>query len=173
MSLRKINVSTCGLVPGILKLANEGLPVNLSISLHAPDDAKRMELMPIGKSYSLDKIIGACNIYTGKTRRRITFEYIMIDGFNDSREDALVLAGRIRGMLCHVNLIPANYVEGTRFKPSTREKMEVFENLLENNGISVTIRRELGKDIDAACGQLRRRVIEKEREKKEAEVEKK
>lgn len=166
MSLRKINVSTCGLVPGILKLANEGLPVNLSISLHAPADEKRLELMPVSKSYSLDKIIEACNIYTEKTRRRITFEYIMIDGFNDSKEDALILASKVREMLCHVNLIAANHVEGTRFMPSTRENMELFKSLLENNGISVTIRRELGKDIDAACGQLRRRAIKEEVKKK-------
>lgn len=165
ISLRKINVSTCGLVPGILRLANEGLPVNLSISIHAPVDEKRQKLMPVGKSYSLDKIIEACNIYTEKTRRRMTFEYIMIDGFNDSREDALILAGRIRGMLCHVNLIPANCIEGTGFKPSARMNMEVFKSLLENSGITVTIRRELGKDIDAACGQLRRRRLIEEEEK--------
>lgn len=160
ISYRRITISTCGLVPGILNLSNENIPVNLSVSLHAPDDEKRLKIMPINKVYSIDKIIGACKIYTEKTKRRITFEYAMIDGFNDSEEDAFALTGKIKGMLCHVNLIPVNFIEGAIFKPSERKKIEKFKSILENNGIPVTIRRELGNDINAACGQLRRRVIE-------------
>lgn len=159
ISYRRITISTCGLVPGILRLADEGMPVNLSVSLHAPDDAKREKIMPVNKAYSIDKIISACNIYTEKTKRRITFEYAMIKDFNDSEQDAVSLAGKIKNMLSHVNLIPLNYIEGSEFKPSDRKRIEKFKKILENNGIPVTIRRELGDDINAACGQLRRSVI--------------
>lgn len=156
---RHITISTCGLIEKILDLAKEKMPVNLSISLHAPNDMKRQKIMPISKIYSIDKIIEACKIYTEETSRRVTFEYALIDGFNDTREDALELAKRIRGMLCHVNLIPLNTVEGVDFKTASREKAESFKKDLESYNIPVTIRRELGADINAACGQLRRRVI--------------
>lgn len=156
ISYRKLTVSTCGLVPEILRFTREGLPVNLSISLHAPNDEIRERNMPINRKYSIDKIIEACKIYTEETKRRVTFEYAMISGANDSRENALELAGRIKGMLCHVNLIPVNSIENGDFKRSRREKTEAFKEILERYGIETTIRRELGEDIEAACGQLRR-----------------
>ncbi|HHW48182.1 MAG TPA: 23S rRNA (adenine(2503)-C(2))-methyltransferase RlmN [Clostridiaceae bacterium] len=157
---RHISVSTCGLVPGILRLSEENLPVTLSISLHAPDDETREQLMPVNKRYSIDKLIEACKIYTEVTKRRITFEYAVIAGVNDSKNDARKLAHRIKGLLCHVNLIPVNTVEGTDFRQSDRQSIERFKKVLEEHGIETTIRRELGSDINAACGQLRRKVIE-------------
>jgi 23S rRNA (adenine2503-C2)-methyltransferase len=156
---RHITVSTCGLVPEILKLSEENVPISLSISLHAPNDEIRHTIMPIGKKYSIDKIIEACKIYTEITKRRVTFEYAMIEGVNDSRENAVELSRRIRGMLCHVNLIPVNRIEGVDFKHSKRKKTEGFKAVIESYGIETTIRRELGADINAACGQLRRSVI--------------
>lgn len=156
MGYRRITVSTCGLVPEILRFSKENMPVNLSISLHAPNDDIREKIMPINKRYSIDKIIGACKIYTETTSRRITFEYAMISGVNDSRENALELAGRLKGMLSHVNLIPVNSIEGGEFKRTDRRKIEDFQAVLEKHGIETTIRRELGEDINAACGQLRR-----------------
>jgi 23S rRNA (adenine2503-C2)-methyltransferase len=160
ISYRKITVSTCGLVPEILKLSEENLPINLSLSLHAPDDKRRAEIMPISKIYSIDKIVEVCKIYLEKTKRRITFEYAMIQGYNDSLKDASDLANRIRGMLCHVNLIPINVVKGLGFRPSDKKNIDEFKKVLEKNHISVTIRRELGEDINAACGQLRRQMLE-------------
>lgn len=160
ISYRKITISTCGLVPEILRFADEGIPVNLSVSLHAPNDEKRSKIMPINKIYSIDKIIEACKIYTEKTKRRITFEYAVIEGFNDSEKDAFTLAGKINGMLCHVNIIPINLTEGSTFRPANKKSIDNFKRVLENNGIVVTVRRELGEDINAACGQLRRRILE-------------
>jgi len=160
LGARHISVSTCGLVPEILRLAEEKIPVTLSISLHAPNDEIREKIMPINKRYSIDKIIEACKIYTETTNRRITFEYAMIDGLNDSKENALELAKRIRGMLCHVNLIPVNTVSDTGFKRSSREKITAFKEILERFGVETTVRRELGSDINAACGQLRRNLVE-------------
>lgn len=156
---RRVTISTCGLVPGILKLAEENMPVNLSISLHAPNDEIRGKIMPINKKYSIDKIIEACKIYTGVTKRRITFEYILISGINDSKENAVELANKIKGILCHVNLIPMNDIESDNFKRSSKERTEEFKRILQQKGIETTIRRELGEDINAACGQLRRKVI--------------
>ena len=156
---RHITISTCGLVPKILELAKEKMPINLSISLHSPNDIKRQKIMPIGKTYSIDKIIEACKIYTETTKRRITFEYALINEFNDTNEDILELVKKIKGMLCHVNLIPLNTVEGVGLRSVSRQKALEFKKQLENFNISVTIRRELGADINAACGQLRRRVI--------------
>jgi 23S rRNA (adenine2503-C2)-methyltransferase len=155
---RHITVSTCGLVPEILKLSKENVPISLSISLHAPNDEIRRTIMPIGKKYSIDKIIEACKIYTEITRRRVTFEYAMIEGVNDSRENAAELSRRIKGMLCHINLIPVNIIEGAAFKRSERKKIEDFKAIIEGYGIKTTIRRKLGADINAACGQLRRSV---------------
>lgn len=116
--------------------------------------------MPVNKRYSIDKIIEACKIYTEATNRRITFEYAMIDEVNDSKESALELAKRIRGMLCHVNLIPVNTVSDTGFERSSKEKIAVFKEILERHGVETTVRRELGSDINAACGQLRRSLME-------------
>lgn len=156
IGMRHISVSTCGLVPQILDLAKRHLQLTLSVSLHCADDEKRSRLMPVNKRYSIDNLITACKIYTENTRRRITFEYAMIDGFNDDREDALLLAKKLKGMLCHVNLIPLNKVEGKPYKKSNAIKIEEFKKLLQQKGIETTVRRELGSDIDAACGQLRR-----------------
>jgi 23S rRNA (adenine2503-C2)-methyltransferase len=153
---RHMTVSTCGLIPEIEMFTREDMPVNLSISLHAPNDAVRQTLMPISRKYAIDKLIEACKIYTEVTKRRITFEYAMIEGVNDSADNAAELAAKLRGMLCHVNLIPANRVEGTGYNHSRRQRMEEFMIILERSGIETTIRRELGSDINAACGQLRR-----------------
>lgn len=153
---RHISVSTCGLVPEILKFSSEHIPVTLSVSLHAPNDYIRNKIMPVSRKYSIDKIIEACKIYTETTKRRITFEYAMIEGMNDSPENARELAGRLKGMLCHVNLIPVNAIPGAGYVKSSRSRMEQFINILSHYGIEATIRRELGSDINAACGQLRR-----------------
>ncbi len=156
---RHITVSTCGLVPEILRLAEEGMPITLSVSLHAPNDEIRSMLMPVNKRYSIDKLIEACKIYIMKTKRRITFEYAMISGVNDSTENALELARRIKGMLCHVNLIPVNAVKDVEYRQSDKERIKKFQEILEHHGIETTIRRELGSDINAACGQLRRSIM--------------
>jgi len=153
---RHMTVSTCGLVPEILRFTNENMQVNLAISLHAPNDTMREAIMPIGRKYSIDKIIAACKIYTEKTKRRITFEYALIEGVNDSPENADELAFRLKGMLCHVNLIPVNSVKGVGYRQSDRRHIENFAKLLMQHGIETTVRRELGADINAACGQLRR-----------------
>jgi 23S rRNA (adenine2503-C2)-methyltransferase len=159
IGMRHISVSTCGLVPEILRFSRENMPVTLSISLHAPNDEIRMQMMPVNKKYCIDKIIEACKIYTEVTKRRVTFEYAMISGVNDSADNAVLLAHRLKGMLCHVNLIPVNNVEGTTYRKSNRNAIEKFKNTLERFGIETTVRRELGSDINAACGQLRRDII--------------
>jgi 23S rRNA (adenine2503-C2)-methyltransferase len=153
---RHITVSTSGLIPEIEKFIKENIPVNLAVSLHAPNDTLRRTIMPIARKYPIDKLIAACKIYTEISRRRITFEYAMISGVNDTRETAIELAQLLKGMLCHVNLIPANKVDGTKLNPSSQKNIEDFKKILERNGIETTIRRELGSDISAACGQLRR-----------------
>jgi 23S rRNA (adenine2503-C2)-methyltransferase len=158
---RHLTVSTCGLVPEIIRFSKEDMQVNLSISLHAPNNRMRDDIMPVNRKYSIDKIIEACKIYTEATNRRITFEYAMIAGINDSVDNATELAQRIKGMLCHVNLIPVNTVEGVGFNQSKRHRMVEFADVLEQNGVETTIRRELGTDIEAACGQLRRSEIDK------------
>ncbi len=160
LGARHIAVSTCGLVPEIIKLSKESLPVTLSISLHAPNDEAREKIMPVNKRYSIDKLIEACKIYTETTNRRITFEYALIDGVNDLIECAQQLSGLLKGMLCHVNLIPVNSVTNSGFKKSSKERIYKFKEVLEKRGIETTVRRELGADIDAACGQLRRSLIE-------------
>ncbi len=156
IGLRNISLSTCGVVPKILQLAKENIPITLSVSLHSPRDDKRSEMMPINKSFSIDKLIAACKIYTESTKRRITFEYAMIAGENDSEQDAKDLAGLLKGMLCHVNLIPVNSVKGNGYKKSSRVHIDSFKNIMESKGIETTVRRELGSDINAACGQLRK-----------------
>jgi 23S rRNA (adenine2503-C2)-methyltransferase len=158
---RNISLSTCGVVPKIYDLAEENIPITLSVSLHSAKDDVRSAMMPINKSFCIDKLISACKIYTETTKRRITFEYAMISGKNDTEQDAKELGSLLKGMLCHVNLIPVNTVEGNGYIKSSRFQIEKFKNILESRGIETTVRRELGSDINAACGQLRRKKIEK------------
>lgn len=152
---RHITLSTCGLVPEIKKLAELEIPINLAISLHAPNDNTREKLMPIAKKYSIEELIVACRYYLEKSNRRITFEYALIKGLNDSGIHANQLSRLLKGLLCHVNLIPINAVEERNYKKSDKEKAKKFQEILRNNGIETTIRREMGADINAACGQLR------------------
>ena len=155
IGMRNITVSTCGLVPKIARFAEEFPQVNLAISLHATNDEMRSEIMPVNKTYPMDALLAACRKYTVKTSRRITFEYTLVKGVNDSMEHAKMLASRLHGMLCHVNLIPLNKVEETGYDTTERSAVLNFQKVLNENGIPATIRRELGDDIDAACGQLR------------------
>jgi len=161
IGLRNISLSTCGIVPRILQLAKENIPITLSVSLHSARDDKRSAMMPINKSFCIDKLISACKIYTESTKRRISFEYAMISGENDSEQNAKDLAGLLKGMLCHVNLIPVNTVQGNGYKKSSRIQIDNFKNIMESRGIETTVRRELGSDINAACGQLRRNKIDR------------
>ncbi len=160
LSVRNITLSTCGLVTGIRKLADEGLPVTLALSLHAPEDELRKTIMPVAKAFSLEDIMKACDYFFEKTSRRVTFEYSMIDGVNDSVREAEKLARLIRGKNCHVNLIPVNRIKERNFAKSKEDNILKFKNILEKNRINVTIRRSMGTDIDAACGQLRRSFME-------------
>ncbi len=157
ISQRNITVSTCGLVPQIRKFAKEKTAVTLAISLHAPDDRMRRELMPVAKRYAIDELIAACRDYFKETGRRISFEYALIAGKNDHEEDAVKLAGLLKGMNCHVNLIPVNPVKERGYARSSAQEVRNFQIKLEKYGINVTIRREMGADIDGACGQLRKR----------------
>lgn len=157
LSGRGITVSTCGIVPKIRELAEEKLPINLAVSLHAADQEKREMLMPVAREYPLDQLMDACRDYFSKTGRRLTFEYALISGINDSREDAGRLWELLHGMNCYVNLIPMNPVRESRFRGPGRQKAEEFRDLLEKRGLSAAIRREMGADIDGACGQLRAR----------------
>ena len=159
---RHFSLSTSGIVPRIYDLMEENLQLTLAISLHSTNDADRSRIMPINKTYSIDKLLEACKIYISKTRRRITFEYAMIAGVNDTVAHAHELGQLLKGMLCHVNLIPVNSVEGTGYKRSNRKDIEIFVTILGKYGVEATVRRELGSDIEAACGQLRRSVIEQE-----------
>jgi 23S rRNA (adenine2503-C2)-methyltransferase len=152
---RHISLSTCGLVPKIMELARLKPQITLSISLHAATDETRNIIMPINKKYNIAELLGACKSYINLTGRRISFEYILIDNLNDSAQDAKMLAKLLRGMLCHVNLIEANEVPGSDLRPS--KNAPNFLKILENAGITATIRRKMGRDIDAACGQLRAR----------------
>ena len=158
IGMRHISISTCGLVPDMLKFTDEGLPVTLSVSLHAPDQQIRSQLMPIAKQYSYDDLMKACRNHIDKTGRRISFEYTMFSGVNDQPEHAKKLARQLNGMLCHVNLIAANELENGSYHASDRKVMQRFMQILTQSGINATIRRELGSDIMAACGQLRRRL---------------
>lgn len=156
LSLRHLSLSTCGLVERIYQLADLKLGLTLSISLHAPNDEIRSKTMPINRKYSIDELLTACRYYTDVTRRRISFEYALIRGVNDSEKDARELSTKLRGMLCHVNLIPVNRVEETDYHASTQSNVLRFQRLLLSLGINTTVRRTLGADINAACGQLRR-----------------
>lgn len=159
---RHISLSTCGIVPKIYELAEKKLPLTLSISLHATRQEDREKLMPIAKKYSMDELILACKKYTDGGGKRISFEYTMIEGENDSTEDARRLAKLLSGMLCHVNLIPLNTVDGRDYRKSGRDAIKNFVAILEKSGITATVRRKLGSDIDASCGQLRASKISNE-----------
>jgi len=155
ISQRNITLSTCGLVGQIYRLAEEELAITLAVSLHAPNDLLRREMMPVANKYPIQEIMEACRNYIGKTNRRVTFEYSMVEGKNDSAQAAEELSLLLKGMNCHVNLIPLNPVEGRMGQRSGRGQIEGFRAVLEKNHVTVTVRRELGRDIDAACGQLR------------------
>ena len=154
---RHISLSTSGIVPKIYKLADENLQCTLSISLHATNDEKRSNMMPINKTYPIEELINACKYYIEKTNRRISFEYALAKDNNDNLEDAKELVKILKGMLCHVNLIPINKIEKGDYIKSSNENIMKFRDYLNSKGITATIRRELGSDIDAACGQLRRK----------------
>lgn len=156
---RHITLSTCGIVPKIYELADKDFSVTLAISLHAFSDEKRKEIMPIANKYTISEILDACKYYIDKTNRRITFEYALVKDVNDTKEEAKALAKLLKGMLCHVNLIPVNEIKENSFKRSSKKTIEDFSEILKNNGIEVTTRREMGSDINAACGQLRRSYI--------------
>ena len=157
ISMRHISLSTCGLAERIDKLASLHLQLTLSVSLHAPDDETRSKIMPVNRRYSVEQVLAACRRYYGETGRRISFEYAMIDGVNDTPYHADLLVQRLKGMGAHVNMIPLNNVEESPLKPSTREHIRRFQQTLEKAGITATVRRSLGGDIDASCGQLRRK----------------
>ena len=156
--MRHISLSTCGVIPGIQRLADLGLQLTLSVSLHAPDSETRSKIMPVNRAYDVDKLFAACHDYFKKTGRRISFEYAMIDGVNDHDWQADLIAKKIKGMPGHVNLIPLNDVVESPFKPSKR--VAAFQKRLESHGVTATVRRSLGGDIDASCGQLRRKAME-------------
>ena len=156
LGLRNITVSTCGLIPKIRLFAEDFPQVNLAVSLHAPNQKLREQTMPVAKKYDYDALLKTCREYTVLTGRRVTFEYAVIDGVNDSPECAKELASRMKGWLSHVNLIPLNEVRGRKYKTANEKSVAAFKKILESNGVAVTVRRTLGSDIDAACGQLRR-----------------
>ncbi|MBR4727317.1 MAG: 23S rRNA (adenine(2503)-C(2))-methyltransferase RlmN [Clostridia bacterium] len=157
LSMRNISLSTCGLVPQIRALQARRLQLTLSVSLHAPNNELRDRLMPVNRRYPIEELLAACRDYAAATSRRISFEYAMLAGVNDSDACALELAQRLQGILCHVNLIPVNEVAESPFHPSAPERVRRFSELLAREGINATVRRKLGGDIDASCGQLRRR----------------
>ncbi len=156
IGMRHITISTCGIVPRIYEFADRMLQCGLSVSLHAPHDEQRSMTMPINRRYPIGELMQACRYYTDKTGRRITFEYALIDGVNDSDESARALGRLVQGMLCHINLIPVNTVTGARYQKSTTERRTAFCHRLSEMGVNATVRRTLGADIDASCGQLKR-----------------
>lgn len=157
ISQRNITASTCGIVPNIRRLAEEKLQITLALSLHASNQEKRRSLMPIADKYGLDEVLKACEDYFRKTGRRVTYEYSLVQGVNDTKEDARELAALFQNKNCHINLIPVNPIKERDFRKPDSKNVLVFKNRLEHHGINVTIRRERGSDIDGACGQLRRR----------------
>ena len=157
ISMRHISLSTCGLVPKIDQLAQKKLQLTLSVSLHAPNDEIRNTIMPVNKAYPVEELLAACRRYYAATNRRISFEYAMIDGVNDTPAAAKELISRLKGLPAHMNLIPLNHVEESPLKPSSRQAVMKFQKTLEDAGIPATVRRSLGGDIDASCGQLRRK----------------
>ncbi|NMA83854.1 MAG: 23S rRNA (adenine(2503)-C(2))-methyltransferase RlmN [Epulopiscium sp.] len=158
---RHITISTCGLIPQMRQLALKQPQVTLAVSLHAPNDAIRQEFMPIARKYSLDELLATCAYYIEQTHRRITFEYALIQGYNDQEQHAKELGQKLKGLLCHVNLIPMNEIEERSYISTTASNTQHFKKILEEAGITVTIRRKLGEDIAAACGQLRRGYLSK------------
>ena len=157
ISMRHISMSTCGLVPKIDELAEKKLQISLAISLHGPNDEIRNKIMPVNKAYPIDVLLEACRRYYAATSRRIHFEYAMIDGVNDSEANARELLKRLKGLPAHVNMIPLNHVEESPLKPSSKAAVAKFQKILEDGGVTATVRRTLGGDIDASCGQLRRK----------------
>ena len=160
ISQRNITVSTCGLVPRIKQLAELKLQITLAISLHAPNDELRKTMMPIAYTYSIEQIMDACRYYLSQTARRISFEYSLVKGVNDSPECARQLIKLVHGMNCHINLIPVNPIKERDYEQSEKNSIHNFKEILEKSGVNVTIRREMGRDIDGACGQLRQNHIE-------------
>ena len=163
ISMRHISLSTCGLVPKIDELARRKLQISLAISLHGPNDTVRDRIMPVNKAYPIEELLGACRRYFDATSRRIHFEYAMIDGVNDREEDAKELLRRLKGLPAHFNLIPLNHVEESPLKPSSKAAVARFQKILEDGGITATVRRTLGGDIDASCGQLRRKYTKEQK----------
>ena len=157
ISMRHISLSTCGLVPKIDELAAKKLQISLAISLHGPNDEIRSRIMPVNKAYDIETLLAACRRYYAATSRRIHFEYAMIDGVNDGEAHAKELLRRLKGLPAHVNMIPVNHVEESPLKPSSRAAVARFQKILEDGGVTATVRRTLGGDIDASCGQLRRK----------------
>ncbi|MDE6627321.1 MAG: 23S rRNA (adenine(2503)-C(2))-methyltransferase RlmN [Lachnospiraceae bacterium] len=162
ISQRNVTVSSCGIVPRIYELADKEFSITFAVSLHASNDEKRRALMPIANTYCIDELIEACRYYFSKTGRRITFEYSLVAGENDTRQDAMELSVLLKDFPCHVNLIPVNPIKERHYKRADRDSVENFKVLLEKNAINVTIRRGMGRDIDAACGQLRKTYMEKQ-----------
>ena len=160
IGMRHVSLSTCGLIPGIERLGELGLQLTLSVSLHAPDSETRSKIMPVNRAYDVEDLFAACHAYFKKTGRRISFEYAMIDGVNDHDWQADLIAKKLRGMPGHVNLIPLNDVHESPLKPSRR--LRQFQKRLEDRGVTATVRRSLGGDIDASCGQLRRKAMEED-----------
>lgn len=163
---RHISLSTCGLVDKIEKLSEVNIPITLSISLHAPNNKIRSSIMPVNKKYPIEVLIAACRKYIDKTGRRISFEYALIAGVNDGKKEAEELAALLKGMLCHINLIPVNKVEERNYKKGTAEAIRKFQQYLTDLGMNATVRRELGSDISASCGQLRKKVLDDENKSK-------
>ncbi|MBE6980209.1 MAG: 23S rRNA (adenine(2503)-C(2))-methyltransferase RlmN [Ruminococcaceae bacterium] len=157
ISMRHISLSTCGLIPKIDRLAEKKLQISLAISLHGPNNEVRNKIMPVNKAYPIEDLLDCCRRYYDATSRRIHFEYAMIDGVNDSEADARELLRRLKGLPAHFNLIPLNHVEESPLKPSSKAAVARFQKILEDGGITATVRRTLGGDIDASCGQLRRK----------------
>lgn len=162
ISQRNVTVSSCGIVPKIYELADRDFAITFAVSLHAPNDEKRRKLMPVANKYSISELLEACRYYFAKTGRRITFEYSLVAGQNDSKEDAMQLISLLKGFPCHVNLIPVNPIKEREYKRADKNSVEKFKVLLEKNAINSTIRRGMGKDIDAACGQLRKAYMEQD-----------
>lgn len=159
LGLRRFTISTAGIVPGIERMAREGLEVGLSVSLHAPDNALRNQLVPINRRYPLERLLPACRLYIERTGRRVTFEYALIQGVNDSERHAVETARLLHGLLCHINIIPVNPVAGCGYEPSSRERVLQFQETLVKHKIQTTVRLRRGVDIQAGCGQLRSRVL--------------
>lgn len=163
ISQRNITVSTCGIVPKIRELADEGLSITLALSLHAPNDEIRRTIMPVANKYALKDVISACDYYFKKTGRRVSYEYSLVAGINDNIKEAMNLVKLVNGRNIHINLIPVNPIKERDFKQSDKLKIKEFKDFLEKKGVNATVRREMGRDIDGACGQLRRRFIQSER----------